>query len=678
MAPDPPDAQGPSIVPSISVGATKPAARYSRYKRKKSPLAVWLLLFAIVALVPGMAVFAWWLVSGNSVTVAILPIQNQELIQGQTLLLEIPISPASYKPGQLAFSLDDAPAEAFVDGRRGAVCWPTSDADEPGEYRMTVTASVPGKSVPPAQQTFVVHLARQPDMPDAEPELSLDDARASWGHRTNPFETNEKPTPRGKLDELVFAKLNELGIEPANPCSDAVFVRRVYFDAIGTLPTAAEARQFLESSDPDKRAKLIDELLQRPEFADYLAMKWSDLFRVKAEFPINLWPNAAQAFHHWLRTAVKKDMPYDEFVRDLLTACGSNFRTPQVNFYRALQSKEPNAIATAVALAFMGARADKWPEERLAGMAVFFSQIGFKPTREWKEEIIVWDPHKKETAAEGEAAAPHQAVFPDGTPCKLPPGKDPREVFADWLIAKDNPWFARHIVNRVWYWLLGRGIVHEPDDIRPDNPAQNIELLNWLASELIQADYDLKHIYRTILNSQTYQLSCIPKGDGEKAAENFACYSLRRLEAEVLIDAICQITGTTEWYESMIPEPFTFIPEKERSIRLPDGSITSSVLEMFGRPPRDTGFESERNNHYNAAQALHLINSTHILKKIREGPKVKELLESTDSSNEAEMIYLTILSRKPTEDEVNHVAWQGNSEDLIWALINCDEFLFKH
>jgi hypothetical protein len=206
--------------------------------------------------------------------------------------------------------------------------------------------------------------------------------------------------------------------------------------------------------------------------------------------------------------------------------------------------------------------------------------------------------------------------------------------------------------------------------------------LNWLADELVRAKYDLKHIYRVILNSQTYQLSCIPKGDGAKAADNFACYSLRRLEAEVILDAICQITGTTESYSSMIPEPFTFIPEKQRSIALPDGSITSSVLEIFGRPPRDSGLESERNNRFTAAQALHLINSTHVLKKIREGPKIQELLESTGSEEKAEALYLTVLSRMPTDDERGHVAWRadsrGGAEDLVWALINSDEFLYRH
>jgi hypothetical protein len=234
----------------------------------------------------------------------------------------------------------------------------------------------------------------------------------------------------------------------------------------------------------------------------------------------------------------------------------------------------------------------------------------------------------------------------------------------------------------VWYWLLGRGVVHEPDDVRPGNPAQNPELLNWLAEELVRADYDLKHVYRLILNSRTYQLSCIPKSKDPEAAANFACYSLRRLDAEVLIDAVCQITGTTELYSSMIPEPFTFIPEKQRSITLPDGSITSSVLEMFGRPPRDTGLESERNNRITAAQALHLLNSTHVLEKIRRGSKIQGLLKSTDSSELLETLYLTILSRRPTDAEEVAVSWQCDSprgaEDLAWALINSDEFLFRH
>jgi hypothetical protein len=251
-------------------------------------------------------------------------------------------------------------------------------------------------------------------------------------------------------------------------------LRRAFIDVIGTLPTADEASQFLADQSTSKRSALIDRLLARDEFADYWAMRWSELLRVKSEFPINLWPNAVQAYYRWIHTAVAHNLPYDQFARQLLVANGSNFRVPEVNFYRAVQSKEPLALAQAVALTVMGARSGKW----IGGMAGFFSQVGYKATDEWKEEIVYFDPAK---------TAPRNLVFPDGKPAHPEPGQDPRAAFADWLIQPQNPWFARNIVNRVWYWLLGRGIVHEPDDMRPDNPPANPELLAFLEQELTGA-----------------------------------------------------------------------------------------------------------------------------------------------------------------------------------------------
>ena len=682
-----PRATGGGGIP-LDLGQSPP--RYARYKRKKPAWILWLQIAAIPGLLAAVAGVAWWLLSQESSYLAIQPMEVQEIAQGDELRMQVPIRRVGYQREQLTYSLSEAPPDATIDGKTGVIVWPTTEAHKPGKYQMIVKVLAAGPRPLSDQQAFTVRLrgrsARRSDTSsDDDGGLSFDDAFNKQVVGSNPFEIEAELSPRNKIDEFVFDKLKQLNIEPANPCSDAVFLRRAYLDTIGTLPTAEEAERFLADKSPDKRSVLIDHLLQRPEFADYWAMKWSDLLRVKAEFPINLWPNAAQAYHRWIRTSLAEEMPYDQFVRELLTSCGSNFRTPQVNFYRALQSKEPEAIARAVALAFMGVRAEKWPPEQLEGMAVFFSQVGFKPTREWKEEIVVFDPHKGMPSPDAEspsAGPPPKPVFPDGTACQLPPGQDPREVFADWLIDAENPWFARHIVNRVWYWLLGRGIVHEPDDIRPGNPPQNLELLNWLAEELVRADYDLKHVYRLILNSQTYQLSCIPKSEDPEAAANFACYSLRRLDAEVLIDAVCQITGTTEFYSSMIPEPFTFIPQKQRSIALPDGSITSSVLEMFGRPPRDTGLESERNNRITAAQALHLLNSTHILQKIRTGPKMQALLGSNGSREMGEALYLTILSRLPTEEEWGAVSWECDSrqggEKLAWALINSEEFLFRH
>ncbi len=524
-----------------------------------------------------------------------------------------------------------------------------------------------------------------------------------------PFESPADSTPAGKIDELVFARLKKLGLQPSPLCSDAVFVRRVYLDVIGTLPTAAEAKEFLLDRNPQKRRVLIDRLLERDERADYWAMKWSDLLRIKAEFPINLWPNAAQAYYHWIRTSVRENKPYDRFARELLTSSGSNFRVPPVNFYRAVQNRQPAAIAQAVALALMGVRAEKWPQERLAGMSVFFAKIGYKATGEWKEEIVYFDPNLTPGARSpglsrtptdvpprgGTTSAPRpnggitsEPTYPDGTPARIPPDRDPREVFADWLIDAKNPWFARNIVNRTWCWLDGRGIVHEPDDIRPDNPPSNPELLAYLEQELVASHYDLKHVSRLILNSKTYQLSSLGRGSRPEAEANFAFYPLRRLEAEVLIDAICQATGTTEKYSSAIPEPYTFLPEGHRSIALPDGSITSAFLEEFGRPPRDTGLESERNNRVTAAQRLHMLNSTHIQRKLEQSPRIQGLLAAGQRPRQlVEVLYLTILSRFPTDEELNIAlsyfdpSKRGRREaviDLAWALINSAEFMYRH
>jgi hypothetical protein len=516
-----------------------------------------------------------------------------------------------------------------------------------------------------------------------------------------------------------------LDIQPVL-CSDAVFVRRVYLDVIGTLPTAKEAREFIQDADAkNKRRALINRLLERDEFADYWAMKWGDILRIKAEFPINLWPNAAQAYHRWVRASIVENKPYDKFVREMLTSSGSNFRVGPVNFYRAIQSRTPEGIASAVALTFMGSRSDSWPKDRLPGMAVFFSQIGYKPTSEWKEENVFWDPlHVSDLpgytvpgrdalvgpAVKGASqaapalpknAAPQMAVFPDGTKIQLPSNRDPREIFADWLITPKNPWFARNIVNRVWSWLLGRGIIHEPDDIRAGNPPSNPALLAYLEQELVAGHYNLKRIYRLILNSKTYQFSSVPRSNAPQAVANFASYAIRRLDAEVLIDAINTITGTSDLYTSAIPEPFTYIPEDKPAIALPDGSITSSFLGLFGRSARATGMENERINKPVPSQWLHMLNSSHIQRKLEKGPKLKAIVESGRKPREiVEELYLTILSRFPTADEVNNAKEYGNFAaarkpgskpgkyaamkrhddwvDIAWSLINSTEFLYRH
>ena len=487
--------------------------------------------------------------------------------------------------------------------------------------------------------------------------------------------------PRNRIDPYVVAKWRKSGITPAAGCSDAVFLRRVYLGVIGTLPTGSEAREFLLDDDQDKRRKLIDRLLDRPEFVDYWAMKWGDVLRVKAEFPIILWPNAAQTYTHWIRQCVRDNKPLDQFARELLTAGGSNFRVPPSNFYRAVQSKTPRGIAQAVALTFMGARADKWPEQRLDGMAQFFAQVGYKSTGEWKEEIVFFNQARA-------ATRPSHAVFPDGAAVDVPGDRDPRQVFADWLLSSGNEWFARAMANRIWFWLMGRGIIQEPDDIRPDNPPSNPELLAYLQEQLVAGHYDAKRLFRLILNSQTFQLSCIPADRRPAAEAQFASYPIRRLGAEVFIDALCQITGSSEDYSTETPEPYTFIPTGTRAIALPDGSISSAFLDMFGRPPRDTGMQSERNNLATADQRLHLLNSNHVRRKLEQSKWLQSVLMDNGLSRAAiTEVYLTILSRFPTESEIQIAMRYSESGvvqgreplvDLAWALLNSAEFAYQH
>jgi len=509
--------------------------------------------------------------------------------------------------------------------------------------------------------------------------------------------------PNNKIDELVFAKLKELGIPPSEVCTDEVFLRRIYLDVIGTLPTPEEARAFLADADPEKRSKLIDRLLSSREFADFWSLKWGDLFRIKSEYPSNLWPNAVQAYHHWVRSSIAENKPYDQFARELLVSSGSNFREPPVNYYRAFLKKEPQNIGEVTALIFMGARigcarchghpSEDWDLDDNLGLAAFFSQVRYKATTEWKEEIVYVDPGATlRHPATNEVVAPK---LPGGEAPELKPGEDARAKFAEWLTAPDNPWFARNIVNRTWFWLLGRGIVHEADDLRPTNPPSNPELLDHLAQELVSSKYDLKHIYRLILNSKTYQLSSKANEHNAGYATHFSHYYVKRLGAETLLDAIGQVTERWDTYRSRIPEPFVVLPTGFRATHLADGSIDLPFLQMFGRPPRDTAYESDRDLELSMRQTLHLLNSSDVQNKINGSPRLQQLLKDQKSDEEiAEELFCVALSRPPTEQEkasvVAYFSGEGKAEaaqkpprnqavqDLLWALLNTKEFLFNH
>jgi hypothetical protein len=506
------------------------------------------------------------------------------------------------------------------------------------------------------------------------------DGRADAPDAVPPFESAAGTVAATQLDWLLQASQRKHGLVPANPCSDEVFVRRVFLDVIGTLPEPNDVRDFLADRAPDRRARLVESLLVRDEFADYWAMKWCDALRVKSEFPINLWPNAVQAYHRWIRDALRENRPYDRFARDLLTSSGSAFREPAVNFWRAVQGRGATTLASAVALTFMGARAERWPKDRLDGMAAFFSRVAYKRTNEWKEEIVLCDPAPAEAL---------DAVLPDGTPVVVAGDADPRRVFADWLVSPKNPWFAKAVVNRIFAWLLGRGLVHEPDDIRPDNPACCPEALAYLEKELVDAHWDLRRVYRRILNSRTYQQSPVPRGDADESAKLFACYPVRPLDAEVLVDALDRIGGTGETYSSTTPEPYTFVPADRRTISLADGSITSPFLEMFGRPARDTGLASERADAATEEQRLHLLNSSDVQRKIQRSARLRAAVDGArgDVAETIRRIYLTVLSRHPADAEIGTAqayfkapgrAPRDAAADLAWALVNSKEFLFRH
>jgi hypothetical protein len=505
-----------------------------------------------------------------------------------------------------------------------------------------------------------------------------------------------KLEPNNKIDELVFAKLRKLGMPPSDVAPDEVFLRRVFLDLIGTLPTPDEARAFLQDADPQKRGKLIDRLMEREEFADWWALKWGDLLRIKSEFPVRVWPKASQTYYRWVRQCLAENKPYDQFARELLTATGSNFRCGAVNFVRANPNKDPQTMAESAALVFMGVRLgcarchghprENWNLSENLGLAAFFAKVAFKGTQEWKEEIVYVN------RKGGLRLPPTWELLPpkflDGQAAVIDERDDPRAKLADWLIRPENPYFAKNIVNRAWFWLLGRGIVHEPDDLRPSNPPSNPELLAFLEQDFVQHKYDLRYLFRQILGSKTYQLSSKANAWNKDDSRHFSRFYLRRLSAEQLLDAIGQVTETSEPFWSPIPEPYTRLPQGYRAAQLYDGDINAPFLELFGRPPRDTPYECERNLNPSMRQSLHLINSDHVQNRINSSPRLRRWLEQKKSDAEiVDDLYLVALARPPKADEkkglLEFLTREPNRrtealQDAVWTLINTKEFLLNH
>ena len=531
--------------------------------------------------------------------------------------------------------------------------------------------------------SVVAQTSDNKDLPKKTRQVSKDRGKKNKGKSSgkaaaiadeNPFESGEKFKASTPLDRIVLSNLNGKNIAPANICSDAVFVRRVYLDITGSLPTAEDVADFIDSKDKNKRAKLVDKLLASPEYSEYAAFKWADILKIKAEFPINLWPNAAQAYHKYITQMLDANVPYDKIAYELLTAKGSNFRVPAVNFFRAMQGRGPQLAASCVSAAFMGTRFDSLPKDQRENMAKFFSRIKYKATKEWKEEIVFLDPMEEDI--------PFSGILPNGEKVNLPAGADPREAFAIWLVRSDI--FAQNFVNRLFGSLTGNYLVSDPDDMLVSE-VYNKPLLDFLSKSFKESGYDIKALNRQILLSDTYAQSSISQEkDSSKAEKNQAVYRARRLEAEVLIDALCKITGTSEIYSSMIPEPYTTMPTDKRAVTIPDGSISTPFLEMFGKSQRDTGEVAERDSSPTASQKLYMLNSTHIRSKLERSPILAPFvrMRPTDA---AAGLYLVILSRRPTAAEFNEIKQLSKSKnsgifikDLAWALVNTEEFINRH
>ncbi|MBI2479576.1 MAG: DUF1549 domain-containing protein, partial [Planctomycetia bacterium] len=423
----------------------------------------------------------------------------------------------------------------------------------------------------------------------------------------------DAPPEHNFIDRQVFARLRKLEIQPSSQCSDDEFLRRVYLDVVGILPSRGETEPFLADGHKDKRQKLIDRLLGRDEYAEFWAQKWSDLLRIKSS---KLTAGGVHKFHRWIVRAMQENMPYDRIATELLIARGSTFANPPANFYRAMA--DSNDCAESVSQLFLGIRIqcakchnhpfDRWSQDNYYGIGAFFSRVQRKPVGVGGD-VFVWLDRASEVTQPrtGRQVKPWLPLIGEIDP---PAETDRRQLFVDWLISSENPFFAQVAVNRIWAHLLGRGIVDPVDDFRADNPASHPELLDALVNTFVNTGYDQKELIRTILNSQVYQLSSKTNDSNEQDGKYFSHAYARPLGAEQLFDAICQTTG--------VPERFANLPANTRATNLPSPEFGNEFLSVFGQPARNTVCECERSDDSKLAQTLQLINGSLIPEKSRD------------------------------------------------------------
>jgi Protein of unknown function (DUF1553)/Protein of unknown function (DUF1549) len=507
------------------------------------------------------------------------------------------------------------------------------------------------------------------------------------------------PPARNFIDEHVFANLKEIGVPPSGVCDDSTFIRRVNLDIAGRLPSDDETKAFLASNDPDKRDKLIDELLRSPDYADFFANKWTALLKNRRDDTVDIVSNFA--FHAWVRDSLLANKPYDQLVRELLAATGTVIGNPPVAWYKRV--KEPKQQLEDVAQLFLGVRMqcaqchhhpfERWSQEDYYGLAAFFSQVGRKPSPKRGEDLIF---HKRGIAAANNMKT-GLPVKPAALGDPIPPiaaDEDPRLRLADWMSSPSNPFFAKALVNRYWKHFFQRGLIEPEDDIRDTNPPTNPELLAALERHFVSSGFDLKELVRAITRSQAYQLSASPNQHNQADRQSYSRYYPRRLQAEVLLDAIDRLAGTQT--------DFTNLPPGTRAVALPDNSYnkSSAFLRVFGRPDGESVCECERVQSSSLAQSLHLVNSAEMKSKLASPGGRAERLAKEEKPVEEKVreLYLVAFSREPRETELKHAleylaepradaagkpletqqAARENFQDLIWALINAKEFLFNH
>jgi len=497
------------------------------------------------------------------------------------------------------------------------------------------------------------------------------------------------PSPANYVDQHIFARQRELQLNPAPVCSDAVFLRRVYLDVIGAPPTPDEAATFLDSKDADKRARLIDALLGRDEYASFWALKWADVLRGS---PTTISERGVHSFHRYLVRAMAEDKPMDRFARELLTGLGDTLDHPEANFHRI--SRTPEETAETVAQLFMGvrmqcAKCHNHPFESISqadyyGLAAYFARVQRKGAKFGLDDEVIY------LAPGGEVQNPTtkkpQAPAAFGTPAgPLGPDDDRRERLADWLTRPENPYFAPSIVNRVWYHLLGRGIVDPVDDFRASNPPSNPELLKALADDFVRGGYRLKPVLRTILNSKTYQLAArggpAPSPFAADADRYFTHATVKMLTAEQVLDGVSAATG--------VAERFKGYPPGTRAVELAEGGVNHPFLQAFAKPVRDAVCECAREDDPSLPEMLHLLNNADVLAKV-DSPKSRLAGLLRDGKGTAEVVermYLATLGRRPTAAEIDvvnrHLAGLAGDrekalQDLQFALINSAEFLLRH